>query len=361
MEVSNVSNVLVKLHIPYRETSSSKIQIICPFHPDKSFGSCHINSNTGLGYCFSCKEGFDVIKLVRHINRMSFQEALNFLNIKSETNNYKPSIVDVKSINTIIENKETKTIIHKDYSRLSLSDLNPSTLKYTNDRKMTYEFFRRFNVKLCNNGFYKDFLIFPIIDKIHNIVSYEARKVKEYEYLKLFFHIDKDVNIDRLRGKFDTYIKENNIRLRENKDLYKGEELILDDIILYLLLPKTFYPKGSFLGKPTIWNYEGLNRKLPLYVCEGLGSVPRLYSELSNNVTCTFGSMISDSQMEMLNEFTEIIIIKDNDNAGNEYINDFKHGCIAEIYIANTKLEDTDDLFIEEIKQKPLLYTVDKS
>jgi hypothetical protein len=356
METINISNVLNRLNISYKETATDKIDILCPFHADRSFGSCKINNVTGLGYCFACKEGFDAIKLVRHINKCSYSEALTFLNLK---NMYvKKSILDLND--DVVIGEKTIKIEHKDYKRLSLSDLNPESVQYTLQRKMPFSFFRKFNIKICNDGFYKDYLIFPIIDNINNVASYEARKVKEYEYLKLVLGISNDVATSRLKSKFKSFIEQNNVKLRDNRDVYINGEIVENDLLKYLLLPKTLYPKGSLLGKPTIWNYENLDKNEDLYVCEGLGSIPRLYSELSNNVTCTFGSIVSDKQMQLFNQFKRIVIIRDNDEAGNSYIEKFKNNCYAEILIANTTLEDTDDLFIEEIKNKPFLYTIDK-
>lgn len=358
MEIFNIYNVLKRLNVPYRETTTENIDIICPFHADKSYGSCKINSTTGVGHCFACKEGFNAIKLVRYINKCSYTDALEFLNIPNTY--FKQSILDIKDYEFESETP-SKKLEHKDYSRLNLADLNPESILYTRNRKMTYEFFRKFNVKVCTDGFYKDYLIFPIIDTINNVYSYEARKVKEYEYLKGFLGISNKVSIVRLRKQFERFIEQNNVKLKDNRDVYvNGELKDHAELIKYLLLPKTLYPKGSLLGKPTIWNYVNLDRTKELFICEGLGSVPRIYSELSSNVTCSFGSIISEKQMELLNEFKTIIIIKDNDSAGQSYVDQFRKNCLAEILIANTKLEDTDEMFIEEIKNKPYLYTIDK-
>lgn len=359
MEVSNISSVLNRLHIDYKQSSNTTIDLICPFHSDKSYGSCKINSYTGLGFCFACQEGFDAIKLVRHINRCSFKEALDFLYISPDTI-YKSSIIDLRKEEPIHKTKDT-ILSHQDYNKLSLVDINPENYYYTKNRKMTYTFFRKFNVKLCDNGYYRNYLIFPIVDTVNKVVSYECRKIMEYEYLRAFFKIDKDtINIKRLKNTFKNYVRSNNIQLRKNSLLFMNGEEIEDEILMYLLLPKTLYPKGSLLGKPTIWNYQNLDKKKTLYVCEGLGSIPRLYSELDTNVTCTFGVHITENQWELLNQFEKIIIIRDDDEAGSKFVEQFKNNSISEIYVANTKLKDTDDLFIEEIKNKPLLYTVDK-
>lgn len=359
MEVSNISSVLNRLHIDYKESSTSMIDLICPFHSDENYGSCKINAHTGLGFCFACQEGFDAIKLVRHINKCSFKEALSFLNISTD-NIYKSSILDMR-YDTPTNKDKSNILTYQDYAQLSLTDINPEDYPYTKNRGMTYSFFRKFNVKLCDKGYYKNYLIFPIVDTVNKVMSYECRKIMEYEYLKAFFKIDKDaISIKRLKNTFKTYVKSNNIQLKRNSILFINGEEVFDDILTYLLLPKTLYPKGSLLGKPTIWNFENLDKDKPLYVCEGLATIPRLYSELDTNVTATFGVNITEKQWELLNQFKKIIIIKDDDEAGDSFVNQFKNNCMAEVLVANTKLKDTDDLFIEEIKNKPLLYTVDK-
>jgi hypothetical protein len=95
-----------------------------------------------------------------------------------------------------------------------------------------------------------------------------ANVQKEYEYLKAFLGISSDVSIIRLRKQFERFIEENNVKLKDNRDVYiNGELKDHAELIKYLLLPKTLYPKGSLLGKPTIWNYVNLDRKKELFIC----------------------------------------------------------------------------------------------
>ncbi len=49
-------------------------QVICPFHDDKSFGSCFITKNNYL-HCFACGANADTIKLVQQVESSSFYEA----------------------------------------------------------------------------------------------------------------------------------------------------------------------------------------------------------------------------------------------------------------------------------------------
>ena len=129
MEVSNIHSVLNRLHIEHKETSTHLIDMICPFHSDNNYGSCKIDGHTGLGFCFACQEGFDAIKLVRHVNRCSFQEALDFLNITTN-NKYRPSIIDIK-YSDFIEKQKNPILTHKEYTSLSLTDINPDEYYYT--------------------------------------------------------------------------------------------------------------------------------------------------------------------------------------------------------------------------------------
>ena len=52
-------------------------QILCPFHNDQNYGSCFIKNNRI--HCFSCGESADSIKLVRHIENLSFVDALRVI------------------------------------------------------------------------------------------------------------------------------------------------------------------------------------------------------------------------------------------------------------------------------------------
>ena len=75
-EVIEIESVVDWLDIPTRQRSS-RIQLLCPFHDDHHFGSCHIRGNKI--YCFACGEKADAIKLVQHVMNYSFIDACKYI------------------------------------------------------------------------------------------------------------------------------------------------------------------------------------------------------------------------------------------------------------------------------------------
>lgn len=75
-EIIDVEFVAMSLGIPMKRVGS-KIQIICPSHNDKHFGSCYL-TNTGYR-CYSCGAKGDVIELVMAANKCGFKEACLYL------------------------------------------------------------------------------------------------------------------------------------------------------------------------------------------------------------------------------------------------------------------------------------------
>jgi len=78
---------------------------------------------------------------------------------------------------------------------------------------------------------------------------------------------------------------------------------------------KVIYPKGSKQGQ-TLFNYNKLDKTKRLYLTEGLIDVLSLKTNnffASENVSCTFGTQVSERQLHLLKKFPEIIYIPDND------------------------------------------------
>jgi DNA primase len=98
-----------------------------------------------------------------------------------------------------------------------------------------------------------------------------------------------------------------------------------------------------------IFNVDNLDYEEDLYACEGIGSIPKIYNNISENVTCTFGSNVSDYQINLLSRFKKrIILIPDNDQAGNKMIiRMFRE--LKNLHLIITAFEDTDDEYIDDI------------
>lgn len=182
---------------------------------------------------------------------------------------------------------------------------NPDDFHYTKQRGFTQEFVDHFNIVRCFSEPYRDYFCIPIIDKNKNIYECEFRKLMAYEYQN------------------------------DNSMQY------------YLNDKKVKYEKGSRI-KETIWNIDNLNKNTVLYLCEGIGSMAKLWA-YNKNSTCTFGAQISDYQIKYLQQFPLIRMIPDWDKAGFESVDKLRKYIDNLQIIDIGEMEDTDDNFILEI------------
>ena len=328
---SSVIKLCEELNLVYNKGFNNKgwMSISCPVHRNGSLGSSSI-SKSGVFNCFVCGST-NVFKLLKDQKNLSYSETLNFLNIQVEPE------LEIKSrrlkTKQIDENIEKEKIFYD----IPVREFNPSSFIYTKSRHFTKEFITTFNIGIAKSGYYKDYMIIPIGD------SYEARKIKEQEVLDQIGILKKD---------FKTFIKKENYEYYDNQ-LYKDNIEIIDWKMSYLLRPKTLYPLNNNTHKETIFNMSQLDINKDLYVCEGTSGLPSIWSHLSKNCTCTFGSNITDKQMKILANFKRIILLVDNDKAGFKMLNALSK--LDNVWGIVKTIDDNEEQYIEFIKQaKPM-------
>jgi len=310
-----IISILDRLGIKRGKIRNGYIKIHCPLpqhHGKYNFSNCSIFIDTGIISCFVCGKGH-INQFLKHEEKIKPIVTLDFSKEKEK-----------KKYNNV--NKDGKY-------KFTHILLNPTKYFYTTARGFTKEFCEEFNIRECLSGWYNDYLIIPILDKKQNIVDFEARKLKEYEYLKRYYTSDESLTILRQKFKDDRF--EN--KLDENNDLVE-----------YLLKPKVLYQAGSKIYS-TLWNIDNLDRDKTLYIVEGTGSLCRIYYGLSKNVTCIFGAKLDKQQIIYLKEFKDIVVIPDYDEAGSALVNNL-HQELGEFKICSIKTEDTDRSYINDIK-----------
>jgi len=165
---------------------------------------------------------------------------------------------------------------------------NPSVLSYLTKRHVNKQFIEDFNI------FYMD------IGKINGTPIYNRVLIPiEYDYQRI------------------------SIEARDYTETQKK---------------KVIYPKGGTVN--TLFNYDNLNTKDTLYLCEGIMDIPLIYSHVSRNVSCTFGVNITVTQKEMLKQFPKICLFLDDDTAGHALVESFDGWYENEFEI--TWIEDRD-------------------
>lgn len=310
---TQIINLLDQLGIKHKNKANNNwLPILCPQHLDHNYGNASINLTSGVIHCFACGAKLNINKLNKNNNII--EETRKKIVIKKE--------------------KPKKYLIIKDQNyHFTHIPLNPEKYQYTKLRGFTTEFCEKFNIRLCLSGLYDEYMIIPIIDIKKNISEFEARKIKEYEMLK------KVLNCDLPLSKLKVIFKQQKKQYDKN-----------DFDIQYLLKKKVLYVSGAQLNK-TLWNIDNLDYSIPLYLVEGFGSIPKIYNNITKNVTCTFGSNISNYQIEYLKKFNDIIVIPDYDEAGNKMLEKL-HVHLKNVKVISIKSEDTQKIYIKEIVEK---------
>jgi DNA primase len=319
------------------EVKGDWLSILCPAHDDHNYGSASINLESGVTSCFSCHQSVSVIELIKQRYNTNFRGVIELLDGHTEIHTFYDVIQSLKK-----ERKESK-ILHE-FEEISF---DPYFYYYTIKRGFTKEFCKQFNVTRCLNGIYNDYMIIPCQDSNKKIFEFEARRLMEYEYLNVFCNtIEGEFN--KLKRRFNSHIRKNKIKLKDFLVIQDGQ-VIQDNTIKYLLQTKIKYPKNSQLYR-TIWNIDNLDFNQDLYITEGLGSMPKIWTHISNNCSVVYGSKIDWEQIGTLKKFKKIIVIPDKDNAGYSMIMELnKH--LENFVIKDIDSTDTDDYYTTEIKK----------
>jgi DNA primase len=313
--------------------------LVCPLHSETTpGGSCFINLESAMINCFSCHQKISIIDLAKQRLNLPFNDIIKMIDGHFEIS-FPISNIKIKQK----ERKESKVIHNFEEIRF-----DPNHYYYTRKREFTQDFCKQFNVTRCLSGIYNDYMIVPIKDSIKGINEFEARRLFEYEQLNMFFNIIEG-NYEKLKKKFEKYIKREKIELR-NYLLYKNNVLFYDDQLKYLLQPKVRYVSGSQAYR-TLFNIDNLKFDETLWLTEGICSLPKIWTYISKNCSCTFGSNIDKEQIELLAKFKRIVIIPDFDLAGYEMIKELNKS-LNSFSVKNIKSEDTDESYIEDIKTK---------
>ncbi|MCP4650344.1 MAG: hypothetical protein GY853_09745 [PVC group bacterium] len=303
-----IIEILNVLNLKFKDSNGKWIKCQCPFpgHNDNR-PSAGVNIHTGVFNCFGCHESKHIINVVMDSFNCDFKSAIKMLEIDADSSEMPMSYNLNKNDDTTQENEQNL----KSERNFSSMPIDLSKYLYTKSRGFTKEFCDEFNIELALSGLYKDYIIIPIHS--NNVETFEARKVMEHEY-----------------------------------NIMKDEERIGDDEYEYYKnKPKTLYPKNSYI-KRTLWNYGNLDFDKILYLVEGLGSIPKIYLNISKNVTCTFGSQVSKEQLLLLKKFKKIIVIPDNDTAGLLFTAKLNDN-IFNLCVKDILYEDTDEEYVNEI------------
>lgn len=278
----------------------------CPFHNEKT-ASFVISPERQIWHCFGCQKGGDVFTFVQEYENITFAEALKELAAKAGIKLSSPVFrSDRERKQDLIYSLNHLTSQFYNYLLLE-HPAGKRALKYlTEERKMTLPLIKTYMLGFAPNNdalakyligkkkyteddlilaglgfrkgryvsdFFRDRIMFPIIDHRGNVVAFSGRQlVTNAEY----------------GGKY--------VNTRETPVYVKGDTLF-----------------GLNLAK------EGIKKEGKVIIVEGEFDVITAYKEGITNVVAVKGTALTENQIKLLKRFTQkFTFCFDTDSAGTE-------------------------------------------
>lgn len=303
------------------DSSSSVIKGLCPnpYHNDRSIGSFVIWPENGACKCYSCGWTGDFIKFVQTYRGLSFREALDFVG-RTDPNFSKVSSLEHKKSTPVRSNRKNKEpILYSPSFPSPGRDFRISDFPYLVSRGYSEEYKKEFGLYYCDRASYEYF------DRKQN--KMDTKWVIDYMILPVGSLWEARDIIRRKPGR-----------------------------------AKTLYPKTSSINH-TIFNIDNLKRDKPLYLTEGAGSHPKIWTYISKNSSFIFGAVLSESQLNILREFEQIIWIPDPDKAGLDLVFQIQEN-LSNSLILDILVEDDHPEYIRAIQEtcpiEPFRYIIRK-
>lgn len=263
MEVFDLKNLLSLSGVRAEEYPQEfRVKCLNPAHNDKNPSMGISKQQPHLFHCFSCGYSGNMHSLVRLLTGKSFREYVGVKDFVSYE--FKASLAkDRSEFKSPVSKFKDIKIKGKLYSCLKDTAIM-SILKTRNIRE---DFIDYFNLKYCINA--------------------EINGTGYYQRICIPIYFD-------------------NMLVNMEGRTYAGSKV------------KVLYAKNT--STSLLFNYDKLDRNEELFVVEGIMDLPQLFNLGHRNITCTFGSMLTKNQLAQLNEFKNITLIPDNDEAGRAMI-----------------------------------------
>lgn len=339
----DVMSVLDRLGVSYKRSDlrGGELVILCPFHPDKRKGSFSINIHTGYFNCYSCHTGGKgITTFVSKYLNISYKEAKKWLGLtltSPQMYAYELRKKKYKEVEKEITKSTRQLFYPKDLDEIKVEDY-----LFFKERNVRQIFVDEFKWLQCKSGFYAGYIIIPVYFE-GKLFSFEARKFKQYEELCRYFRQKPCGSIEHLKELQERF---------DQKDINPKET---DNTMeRYLANPKVLYAKGSRL-KETIYNWDKISTCFdePLHLVESISSLPNIWMNVIVHCSATFGSKVTERQIELLNKFKEIILYIDNDEAGWLMAEHLLSSLDTKLYIKEMKI-DAARASKEELHAKPV-------
>lgn len=261
-------------------TSGAKnIPCHCPFHTDKT-PSMYIDVENGRWNCFSCSRGGSIESLYKTITGRSL---LKDMGVRfDEFSNFTHKLTEQPKRD--LDKLDRDISINLSGGEVVSFRQSPDAIKYLRRRGLTFSVANDMGFKYVGKS----------TVWINRTPFTERLLVPVYENGKL-------ISI-------------------EGRDVTGNQK------------PKVLYPKDTSVN--TLYDLDVLDKSQPLFIVEGLMdlAVLRAWSEFKNS-SSVFGASITDRQLHLLDKFSEVILIPDNDQAGDRSIERLKENLTTKFFI----------------------------
>lgn len=262
----------------YVGASTVQMQFHCPFHTDRT-PSMSINLSQGIYHCFSCGKGGSVESLYRDLTGTSLSKVLGIP--KDQFSTYAFSNRGLSNLDNSLSLKNV--YINIDWTAFEDSYSNEFSRSFLQKRGISKDVASSMNFKYTektyiNGTLFSRRLIIPIYEN-GKLIAVEGRKVFE-----------EDTG------------------------------------------PKVLYCKNGTVN--SLYDIDKLDKSKDLYVVEGLMDLAVLRNHpLFKNSTSIFGANLTKRQISLLGDFSRVIIIPDNDAAGENTVNQLRDADLDNVYI----------------------------
>lgn len=283
---------------------------LCPFHSEKT-PSFHVSSDKQLFYCFGCGTGGDVITFIMKIENLSYIEAVEFLaakvGLEVPQNNVDDKVSKLKG--RILEiNRETAKFFYKALN----APQGAEALSYLKNRKLDDKTITRFGLGFAPNSW-------------DSLVKHLKKKgFSEYEMVAAQVAIKsrKGNLIDFFRNRVMFPI----IDLRGNVVAFGGRKLSeQDNGPKYLNSPETpVFQKNRVLYAMNFAKTSQYSDTLSkngrdryFILCEGYMDVIALHQAGFDNAVAPLGTALTENQVNIMSKYVPgVVIATDSDEAG---------------------------------------------
>lgn len=279
-----------------RAQTGSRGFYYCPFHSEKT-PSFSIDMNQGVFNCFACKRGGNFRQLSQMLTNRSAEDLLR---------------IDDPFLAATIESSIARPLVEKevveDDGEVHIRGVTTPFMKsqeaiqYLESRKISLDVATALNILYIEEAYI-------------NGSTYIQKRI----CTPVYSTSGKLINMDC-------------------RDITRKDGVI-----------KVLYPKG---GIKTVFEHYKLDKTKPLYVLEGMLKMMAARSDpFFANSTTTLGASPSALQIRILNTFSEVILIPDNDRAGEDSIRNLQQKLdtrFSVMRIGDDTLKDMDEIPVKK-------------